>query len=107
MGCGCKKEIKKVTDPKTGEVKEKRNFKESLFVRILTFIVILVFIPIIVIALIVILFKKFFITGEVNLIQTGVDINKTFSKKEKIIENDSEDENEYEYHNIYAVEKIN
>lgn len=102
MGCGCKKEIKK--DPKTGEIIKEKSHKELLVARIMLYLIIIVLSPLIMLGMLVILFNYFFITGKIDLIKTGVGINNALSKKEK--EEEPSDDEEYEYDNIYVVEKI-
>lgn len=101
MGCGCKKEIKRTKDPKTGEIIEKAEFSESLAARIILFIIVIALSPLMLLVMLAILFNYFFISGKMDLVKTGVTINKAFSKKSE--EEFSDDD---EYNDIYVVEEL-
>jgi hypothetical protein len=94
MSC-CKKKRKESNKDKNVKVKT----KDSLFVRILLFIFIIIVMPIISLVMIGLIFKYFFIDGEINLTNTLIKFNKSFSKKKDVVEDD------IDYDNINIVEK--
>jgi len=103
MSC-CKKQIRK-PDGSLKEDKPKGKFTESFVARVLVFLLILALSPIILLALWVIIFKYYFITGKIDLKENFKKINKKMEKSQPEEEEDDDPEN-YEYHNIYTVEKI-
>jgi len=106
MSC-CKKKIVN----KNGDVEVKNSkFSHPFIVRLLLYLFITSLAPLLLLVVYFILFRYFFITEEISLTKSAVSINKTFNNKKvdesEEVENENNDSEDYEYHEIYTVEKI-